>query len=280
MNGILSTLPHTGTAVLIYSSLGAHSRFRDRELPGIWFVEALKPYQHSPAAVRQALYRLEQKGELKTRKAGKQKFYRLSTYGQAAVDTTYRKMTNPGTAAWDGLWSIVVLHFPVSDRLHRDQMKYLLNFEGFASVSRGVYIHPQDRTNEIHEAAVKLKKSDCVFCYRGKRISSESDEALVKRLWDIEGMNKKYKHFLNMFFPLLQQDKKNRTNEEAFALRLALANRYSEISWEDPELPDELLPENWKGTKARLLTNELYPILLPGTLAHGKDLLNRCNVKN
>lgn len=273
MHGIVSTLRDERTIALVYSSLGAHSRFRENELPAAWFIEVLGPLGHASATVRQTLYRMEKKGQILGRRMGRRRFYRLSPYGQAAVDATYRKMTLPRAFTWDGLWSLVILNFAVADRVNRDRVRSLLELEGCASMSRGIYVHPQDRISEVREAIKKLGREDSVLCFRGQRSSDEPDDVLVERLWDIKAMQKRYREFVTIFSPLLRRKVAARNSDEAFALRLALAIRFSEIAWDDPELPDELLPNDWAGARARDLTNCLYPKLLPGALAYGAEIL-------
>lgn len=272
MDEILSTLKSSRCIALVYSSLGAHARFRAPELPGRWFVAAFEPLGHSGAAVRQTLFRMEKKGELLTRKAGREKLYRLSPLGQSAVDISYRKMTIPTEAEWDGEWTVLAYHFEASQRSDRDWLKWMLELEGFAALDRGLYIHPRDRWARVEQAVAELDSQPRIHCFRGRRQDAETDQELAQRLWDLLALNARYQVITQQFAAFLETPSPL-SPADAFALRLALAIRYSEVAWDDPELPLELLPDDWVGRQVRDMTIALYQRCIEGALAHGDALL-------
>ncbi len=103
----MSTIYNASPNPLIYSALSAYGRRRGGELPGPWFVAALEPLRQTPAATRQALFRMEASGELVARKKGRIKHYRLSTYGLAAIEVGADKLLTPPAKKWDGHWTLM-----------------------------------------------------------------------------------------------------------------------------------------------------------------------------
>jgi phenylacetic acid degradation operon negative regulatory protein len=263
---------------LIYSLLSAYGRRRGGELPGAWFVAVLAPLRHKPAGVRQALFRLARDGALETRKAGRMTWYRLSTYGQAAIATGSDKLFTPPQSSWDGYWTLVFCQFDTDSRDARDHAREILELEGFALFGRGVYIHPHERTDRVRKLLREAQLEDRAAIFRAQRLNGESDRALAARLWDLRRLERGYRRFLKMFQPLVDRPVASWSPAEAFAARLALACKFLRTAWDDPGLPPALLPADWSGHQARAIAARLYEKLMPGTLEHGDAVARQLGV--
>jgi phenylacetic acid degradation operon negative regulatory protein len=270
---ILSTIKTAQTSLLVYSTLSAYGGRRTGELPGTWFVAAFAPLGREVQAVRQSLFRMVREKELVARKEGRVKLFRLSPYGLASTATGFEKLASLRNDAWDGEWTIVRYEFTSRDRFDRDRLRDMLETEGFAAIGRGVFVHPHDRTPRIHEALRAAGQQDNVMLFRARRVGGEADAALVRRLWDLDLLAKRYRKFIDDFAPLLRRTQRSWKPEQAFAARLAIALAFLEVAWDDPEHPASLLPARWPGERARELAFTLYQRLLPGTLEHGDSVL-------
>lgn len=274
MNGaILSTIRTSQTSLLVYSCLSAYAGRRSGELPGTWFVAAFAPLGREVQAVRQTLFRMVREKELVARKAGRVKFFRLSPYGLAATAAGFEKIAAPPDERWDGDWTIVRYEFTSRDRFDRDRVRDMLETEGFAAIGRGVYVHPHDRTPRIVDALREVGRLDDVMLFRARRVGGEGDAQLVRRLWDLDALERRYRKFLDDFAFLLRRPARSWTPEAAFAARLAVVIAFLDVAWDDPGLPASLLPARWNGRRAREVVSTLYQTLLPGTLEHGDALL-------
>ena len=270
---ILSTIGKAQTALLVYSALSAYGRRRSGELPGTWFIAALAPLGREPQSIRQTLFRMVREKELVSRRVGRVKLFRLSPYGQAAVDAGFEKFVSMPQEQWNGDWTIVRYEFTSRDRIDRDRVRDLLETEGFAAMGRGLFVHPHDRTPRIVDALRETGRLDDVMFFRARRIGGETDSQLVRRLWDVNSLERRYRAFLEKFAPLIRRSPATWKPAEAFAARFAVVLAFLDVAWDDPDLPHALLPADWSGKRAREVAATLYKRLLRGTIAHGDAIL-------
>src|SRR5262249_6785362 len=154
-DGVLSTIDRASTESLIYSTLNAYGGERGGELCGAWFVAAFAGLGRSPAAVRQALFRMVQNLQLGAPAVGRRTFYRLSAFGKAGVAAGTEKIFQAPEGDWDGRWTIVHYQFASRERTIRNRVRDLLETESFAAFGPGLYLHPRDRTERVRAAMVE-----------------------------------------------------------------------------------------------------------------------------
>lgn len=251
---ILSNLRTAPTSRFIYSSLS----FYGPELSGSWFTRALTAIGIDETAVRQTLYRMERDGVLTARKVGRTKIYSPAPTSQAIIAAGTSKMLDEPEGEWDGAWTLVRFRFDNESRELRDQIRDLLNTEGFAALGSGLYIHPRDRSARI--AALRLGAAIQIF--RGPRLHPEVDDRrFARELWDLDGIAERYREFIDRFGGLARRTRWKPA--DAAAMRFATVFAFLEVAWDDPELPAELLPARWPGHRARAIVRELYTSLAP-----------------
>jgi phenylacetic acid degradation operon negative regulatory protein len=255
----------------IYSAFSFYSPRHADELPGAWLVAALGNLGHGAAAIRQSLYRMEGSAELVSRSEGRNKFYRLSPAARGESEAGLAKILNPESGPWDDQWTLVCLRSGAEHSTARERLRELLNTEGFAAVAPGLFIHPRDRAARVTRAAQGHDASDILEVFRASRVSTDH-RAFAAEHWDIDGLSERYGVFVDRF-AAVEGAIKHIDDEAAFVLRFAVVFAYLEIAWRDPELPLDLLPKEWAGTKARLLAARLYRALLPGAIAYADRVM-------
>jgi phenylacetic acid degradation operon negative regulatory protein len=268
----MSIVSHAAPALLVYSLLAAYGEARGRELPGAWFAAVLAELRHQPATVRQTLFRMVRSQELAARRLGRFTLYRLGAFARASIEAGREKIFARPERNWDGRWTLVHYRFDGGQRALRHNLRDVLEVEGFAALAGGLYIHPRDRLARIRTAVAEHGLGDQVMFFRADSDASLSPSAVVARLWNLGDIDRRYRKFLTRFTPLDGRRARDFAPREAFAARLALVLEYLPPAWDDPELPDELLPAGWSGHDARALAQRLYQTLLPGTLRHGDDV--------
>ena len=87
-----------------------------------------------------------------------------------------------------------------------------------------------------------------------------SERELAARCWDLAGINKRYEQFLAKYEPTFDAFKKREyvPDSECFVQRFLLIHEYRKFFFIDPELPAELLPEGWQGSRARELFHSFH----------------------
>src|SRR5262245_36614619 len=126
----LSTIKKAPVHQFVYSSLSFFGARRGGALPGSWFVRALTDIGRDPAAIRQTLYRMEQDGELTTRKLGRVKLYAATRFATATIDAGTQKIFERRPEPWDGEWTVVCLRLEgPAFRVVRERARNLLGVE-------------------------------------------------------------------------------------------------------------------------------------------------------
>jgi phenylacetic acid degradation operon negative regulatory protein len=255
----------------VYSAFSFYGSRRGNELPGTWLVAALSALGHDVAAIRQTLYRMESSAVLLTRSVGRNKFYRLSAGARAEAEAGLEKIMAAVTPAWDRQWTIVQLSADGEERSGKELAREVLRAEGFARIGPNLFLHPCDRSARLVTAAQGHGIADMVTVFRGARAFPADDGAFARSIWDLDVIAAGYRRFIRRYQSL---DARTHAVDDvdAFVIRFALVFDYLETAWKDPDLPPELLPDDWTGPVARRLAKSLYQRLLPQALAYGDQL--------
>jgi phenylacetic acid degradation operon negative regulatory protein len=269
---LLSTIRSAPISQFIYSSLSFVGRARGGELPGMWFVCALTELGRDVAAIRQTLFRMEQEGELLTRKVGRSKFYRASPYAEAEIEAGLMKIFTPPRREWDGRWTLVTLALrePVQ-RVERERIVALLAVEGFALAGNDVYVHPRAAADRLVDALPSATRPH-VIVIRGA-LENPSAEAPLVALWHVQRLAVRYREVEARLRRVAAAVRRGITERDAFALRFAVVLEYLGVAWDDPDLPPQVLPDDWPGDRTRRLAAELYERLRGPALRHADRLL-------
>jgi phenylacetic acid degradation operon negative regulatory protein len=269
---ILSTIKTYPTSHLVYSSLSAFADMFEGELPGTWFVAALRPLGHSPEAIRQTLFRLTGRSVLTARRAGRAKYYRCSSSSRTEIHAGLEKIFLDQQRQWDGNWTLVHYAFADTDRIDRDRVRDMLKVMGFAPLGIGLFVHPRDQTELLEQSIREMGVESHVQIFRSARHGADDNPAFIRSLWDLNDLGERYRAFSTRFGKL-SENRELMTGEKAFALRFHVVIEFLRVAWEDPDLPPDLLPGDWHGDQARLLARSLYRQCLPHAREYAASFL-------
>lgn len=255
----------------VFSAFSFYGSRRGDELAGTWLVAALSELGHEIAAIRQTLYRMEGSAVLRSRTAGRKKFYQLSQGARADAEAGLAKIMDAPASSWDGQWTIVQVGTEGEGRDGKELVREVLRAEGFARLGPNLYVHPRDRTARLLRAARAHDVSDLITAFRGTRVAPAGDRAFAASAWDLQRLAAGYRAFMKRYAPL--DDRAGEVADaEAFLIRFALVFDYLETAWHDPDLPPDLLPDPWPGAAAKMMAQSLYRRFLPQALAFGDRL--------
>jgi len=221
----------------------------------------------SGQAVRSAVSRMCRAELLKVRRVGRKSYYSLTDDGysllsKGAQRILFRKNTN-----WDASWNIVTYSIPEQKRQARDRLRLELSWMGYGPLSNATWISPYDLTKEVEDLAKRLNIKNNIQIFQAKQQGSTDAKKIVSQGWNLSRIHEKYASFITNYQPKLAEHlKRLQAGEviepsECFVERFSLIHEYRRLPFFDPDLPRELLPENWLRPQAAALFRQYHDLL-------------------
>jgi phenylacetic acid degradation operon negative regulatory protein len=252
---------------MIFTLYGDYIRHRGGEAWTGSLIELLGLFGLSSQAVRSTLSRVSRKGWLKSRKLGRNSFYSLTPQSIALLEEGAVRILQPRRDPWDGQWHLLTYSIPESKRHLRRRLRKQLIWLGFGALNNAAWISPRDLRAEVERIVKSLRVAPYVELFSGVHWGFSSDEEIIARGWDLERLNDYYAAFVDRYEPLYQEcqaqlgGSERLDSEECFKQRFMLVHEYRSSPYVDPNLPVELLPEDWQGESATLLFQRCRDLL-------------------
>ena len=139
---------------------------------------------------------------------------------------------------WSGSWIITMFDIPENQRRARNILRSYLKEKKFGQLQESVWISPYQHHQLEIEALGKLHGLEpFIYTLLTKGIGRMHSTQLAERVWNIGALNKKYQKYIEEY-------------SDTKANRLEGASSFLALVREDPQLPSELLPADWKGKEA------------------------------
>ena len=266
---------------LIFTLYGDYIRHRGGEAWTGSLIELLGLLGMSEQAVRSALSRISRKGWLKGRRVGNKSFYSLTPKSVKLLEEGAQRIFQPRADEWDGKWCLLTYSIPEKKRSLRNKLREKLTWLGYAPLNHATWISPRILRHKLEDLLDSLKIRDYVEIFCAEHLGFSSNQEVVDRCWDLEGLNQTYADFIAKYEPLLNE-RKTRLAEgngldpsECFVQRFMLVHEYRSFPYVDPNLPTELLPDDWLGDQAIQLFREYHELLTVGANALVDDVFAR-----
>ncbi len=264
--------PRSGTSAkaLLLDVLGQFVHPRGGEVWTYTLIGALDTVGVDERNARQALSRLTEQGLVTGRRDGRSVRRSLTPVATELLETGRERIFGFGASTndWDGRWLIVLCSVPEEHRPTRHLLRSRLGFAGLGFLSAGVAITPHiDREQVATEVLEELGLVEHATVFVGEvgQLVTESD--LLHRAWDLDGLAEEYRGFVRAFSKRAPRSPRSR-----FAAMIELLHRWRRFPFIDPELPDELLPVNWRGHRAREVFDARYSEWEPDAAQYFDDL--------
>ena len=221
----------------------------------------------SEQAVRSAVSRMCHAGLLKARSEGRKSFYSLTHRGYNLLTTGAQRIFVRKDTTWDGAWNIVTYTIPEEERKTRDTLRRELIWMGYGALSGATMISPYDLTGEVMELAEQLGVVNRIHIFQARQQGLKDAKEIVSSCWDLGRIHDMYFEFLEKYQPRYGhwQERINSNDDieasEYFLERFLLIHEYRKLPFYDPDLPEELLPEDWLRPKAATLFQEFHDLL-------------------
>jgi phenylacetic acid degradation operon negative regulatory protein len=266
------------TQDLIFTLYGDYIAPRGGEAWIGHIIELMAGLDTSAQAVRSTLSRMTRKGWLQSRREGRLSFYAITPKTEALLAEGTQRIYQPRHDPWDGRWYILTYTIPEKQRHLRHRLRQRLIWLGFGRLSQATWISPRDRRQEIGQVVRSLGLSDQIDLLAGEYLGFSEARDLVERCWDLKRLNRAYHDFIEHHHPAWQQlvnaDDDSLSARSSFICRFLLVHEYRSFPYVDPNLPPELLPDDWLGNEAVELFQDYAALLAPKTNEYVNELLS------
>ena len=258
---------------LILDLFGDYLRYVEGEVRLAHLTMLLGAFDVAPATVRVTLSRLRREGWFSSRRLGRETVYRLSDHMLDVLEQGRRRIFAPPLIAWDRTWTMVIYQLSESERQGREELRKVLAWHGFGPLTTSTWLAPGDRRAEIEEATGQLfaERVDVFGCTSR---DDQHDRELATRCWDLEGLAKDYRAFLETYADLPVRSARL-TGAEALVARTELISRFRHFPFKDPRLPADLCPPDWPGVAAHECFVAAHRALGPAARAYVGAVLGR-----
>jgi phenylacetic acid degradation operon negative regulatory protein len=257
----ISAGPRRPRAVL-FDLFGDHLRHHGGRVGTPTLVALLGVLGIPEASARSALVRMRREGWLASARAGRTVQWALTPRAVALLDEGRERIFEWRTPVWDGCWRMVIFHVPERDREQRHRARRILAWFGFGPLAGGTWISPHDRLEEVAAALAERTAAARVDLFTGTTAGPGADRDLVERCWDLRGLAQDYRGFLARLDHLPPPARLERlAGADALRLQIDLVAHYRQFPFRDPNLPAELLPEDWPGAAAHRAFREAHDAL-------------------
>lgn len=208
----------------------------------------------SESLVRTAVSRLVAAGRLEGERRGRRSYYRLTVSAHREFSAVAQQLHHPEPA-------------PTRWAIHMSPSTSGLSAASpgrFGRLAGDLFLAPDGDDAKI-EAQLTFK------------IASVSDRKALRDLaasiWPLDDLAAGYRGFIRRF-EALPAGGTGMTARQALLLRLLLVHEFRRLLLSDPRLPDDALPECWRGGRARALFERLHRELSTLAAGEGTHLLS------
>jgi phenylacetic acid degradation operon negative regulatory protein len=201
---------------------------------------------YSQQAARQAVARSTRDGWLITERRGRRARMTLGKRTAELLRTGAERIYSFGRPwRWDGRWLVVVLRVPEESRAVRHQLRSRLAWTGLGSLGGGVWLTPHvEREAELAEA-IREEPAAEARSFVAEFGSIGDPLQLVADAWALDRVRGQYEAFIEDFARV-----RALSTEACFRQQTLLVHAWRRFPFLDPDLPAELLPNNWPRRRA------------------------------
>ena len=152
---------------------------------------------------------------------------------------------------WDGAWTIVCFSVPETQRDVRHAIRATLRWLGFTALYDGLWCSPWQE----QDAALAMLSELGVRSATVMRAEIDSRSTVqAASAWDLKRSTQKYLEFDEEFSPMLEALRRGGlTASQALVARTRVMDSWRRFLGVEPDLPVDLLPDDWPRARMREL---------------------------
>jgi phenylacetic acid degradation operon negative regulatory protein len=246
-------------------------------------IELVGPLGVTDRLVRTSVFRLAQEGWLVASREGRRSSYALQPEARPRFERANRRIYAAPGLDWDGRWTVLLAPGGSIDASLRAAVRKELEWEGYAMLAPGLLAHPAADHGSLAEILARVDGAGKIFVCRATEldgINARPLGELVSEGWNLSGVVESYRHFIEVFSPLLDllQAGEAPAPQAAFVMRSLLIHAYRRVQLHDPMLPLVLLPQPWPGSDAYALAQAIYRLTWAPAEQYLMEVLRREDV--
>lgn len=148
---------------------------------------------------------------------------------------------------WDQKFYLINYDIPVGKNSQRDALRIFLKGLGCVMLQSSVWLTPFDPTRTLRKFVEKKGLSERVVV---SVLLDEWGAPAITEIYGLEEVNRRYRGFVE------KMGERGEQGERGDKMRMAF--EYFAILRDDPQLPFELLPQDWAGARAQELFESLF----------------------
>ncbi len=246
----------TSARSLLLTVLGEFVLPRDEPVWTQVLIDVLGGLDVEPKSARQALARTAAEGLLESDRAGRRVRWSLTASGRRLLTDGADRIYGFGNATrpWDGQWLVLLVSVPESRRQLRHRLRTRLAWAGLGSPAPGVWLSTDPgKQDEVAEVVTDLELGGVTSSFVGPFGAIGAQRDIVEQAWDLAEVEGAYEGFLDAFARAEPS-----TPAEVLAHQIHLVHAWRRFPFLDPQLPTELLPEQWAGARAAARFTDLH----------------------
>ena len=187
--------------------------------------------------VKRAIWKATHRHLIKRSKKG-EKFWQITKEGKKRLQNIVPQYNEKRT--WDGHLYLVTYDILEKRRKERDILRAFLKKMGCGMLQASVWLTPYNPKGVLKNFIKARKLSGAIVVSdvgKDGSVGEEDLDDLINRVYNLDQLNNRYEEFINKV-----RKKELDRNKIAF--------QFLSILIDDPQLPFDLLPYDWLGTKA------------------------------
>ncbi len=252
---------------LLFTLYGDYIRHRGGEAWTGSLVELMALFDVSEQSVRSALSRMSRKGWFKSRRVGNRSYYSLTPKSTKLLNEGAQRIFQPRADEWDGKWYLLTYSIPEKKRHLRGKLRDRLTWLGYAPLNNATWVCPRDLGPEVENVIRSLQIEKYVDLFCADHLGFSTDREIVARCWNLDELNKVYADFIRRYEADFKKHQAQLAQGDClepsacFVRRFMLVHEFRTFPYVDPNLPPDLLPDDWLGDKAVQLFRDYHSLL-------------------
>lgn len=214
--------------------------------------------------IRTSMFRLAAEDWLTNERVGRQSRYTLTPLAVRESEQASFRIYHQNAPDWSGSWTLVMFGGADMELGERQSLTTHLQWNGFFPLGTDLMVSPADDPGPVTELLelMDTKARVAVATAEFVDLAALVDGGFFAEAFNTEAIESDYRQFIERYegvgsvaavcSPL-----------EAFAIRTILVHDLRRIRLRAPDIPADLLPENWAGHQAYSTAAELYHRLSP-----------------